>query len=101
MEDVSTEVFVRARGQRGPTISKAALKLHTYAVLVSIELGTAGFISDEYLGAISVETNLTALELTLAGLWTREDNGYRVSAEETQRVAQEVQRQLIALDSAH
>lgn len=104
MEDVSTEVFVRAGGQSGPTISKTALKLHTYAVLVSIEVGHAGFISDEYLGAISVETSVAALELTLAGLWAREDNGYRVSDEETLRVAQEVQRQLIALDalrSAH
>src|SRR3954453_23363934 len=98
MEDVSTEGFVRARGRSGPAVTRAALKLHTYGILVSIEVGDPGFISDDYLSAISVETSVTALELTLAGLWTREQNGYRVSEAETLRVAREVQRQLIALD---
>jgi len=98
MEDVSTEGFVRTKGQTGPAITRAALKLHTYGVLVSIEVGEPGFISDTYLNAISVETSVTALELTLAGLWTRDENGYRVSEAETLRVAREVQRQLIALD---
>lgn len=98
MEDVSSEGFVRVGGQTGPVISKSALKLHTYAILVSIELGDAGHIGDEYLNAISVETSMTALELTLAGLWTRDADGYRVSERETLRVAREVQRQLIALE---
>lgn len=98
MEDVSTEGFVRAGSQAGPVISRAALKLHTYAILVSIEVGRAGYICDDYLSAISVETSVAAFELTLAGLWTREADGYRVSEEETLRVAREVQRQLIALE---
>lgn len=85
-------------GLSGPVITKSALKLHTYAILVSIEVGDAGHISDDYLNAISVETSLAALELTLAGLWTREPGGYRVSERETLRVAREVQRQLIALE---
>ena len=46
---------------------------------MSIEVGRPGYISDDYLNAISVETSITALELTLCGLWAREDNGYRVS----------------------
>ena len=98
MEDVSTEGFVRASGQAGPVVSRAALKLHTYAILVSIEVGRAGHISDDYLNAISVETSVAALELTLAGLWTRVQDGYLVSEGETLRVAREVQRQLIALE---
>jgi hypothetical protein len=98
MEDVSAEGFARAGGPAGPVVSRAALKLHTYAILVSIEVGRPGFISDDYLNAISVETSITALELTLCGLWDREDNGYRVNETETLRVAREVQRQLIALD---
>ncbi len=98
MEDVSPEGFVRAGGDAGPVVSRGALKLHTYAILVSIEVGNAGYICDDYLNAINVETSLAALELTLAGLWAREDSGYRVSEAETLRVAREVQRQLIALD---
>ena len=98
MEEVSTEGFTRAGGPAGPVVTRAALKLHTYAILVSIEVGKPGYISDEYLSAISVETNISALELTLCGLWARDTDGYRVSEEETMRVAREVQRQLIALD---
>jgi hypothetical protein len=98
MEDVSTEGFVRAGRPAGPIVSRAALKLHTYAVLVSIEVGRPGYISDDYLSAISVETSVTALELTLAGLWERVQDGYSVRSDETLRVAHEVQRQLIALE---
>jgi hypothetical protein len=98
MEEVSAEGFVRAGGLAGPVVTRAALKLHTYAILVSIEVGRPGYISDDYLNAISVETNIAALELTLCGLWARESIGYRVTEEETLRVAREVQRQLIALD---
>ena len=98
MEDVSAEGFVQAGGPDGPVVTRAALKLHTYAILVSIEVGKPGYISDDYLSAISVETNISALELTLCGLWTRDTDGYRVTEDETMRVAREVQRQLIALD---
>jgi hypothetical protein len=98
MEDVSAEGFVRAGGPAGPVVTREALKLHTYGILVSIEVGHPGYISDDYLSAISVETSVAALELSLAGLWVREQEGYRVSDAETLRVAREVQRQLIALD---
>lgn len=98
MEDVSAEGFVRAGGPGGPVVTRAALKLHTYGILVSIEVGRAGYISDDYLSAISVESSVAALELTLVGLWTRTQGGYRVSDAETLRVAREVQRQLIALE---
>lgn len=98
MEDVSAESFVRAGGPSGPVVTRDALKLHTYGILVSIEVGRPGHISDEYLSAISVETSVAALELCLVGLWTREHEGYCVSEAETLRVAREVQRQLIALD---
>ena len=98
MEEVSAEGFVRAGGPAGPVITRDALKLHTYAILVSIEVGRPGFISDDYLNAISVETSIAAFELTLCGLWARQDNGYFVTEEETMRVAREVQRQLTILD---
>lgn len=98
--EVSPEGFVRAAGPDGPVVTRAALKLHTYAILVSIEVGHPGFISDEYLGAIQVETSVTALELTLSGLWRRTKGGYRVSERETLRVAGEVHRQLLALDES-
>ena len=98
MEEVSAEGFARAGGPAGPVVSRAALKLHTYAILVSIEVGRPGFISDDYLNAISVETSIAALELMLCGLWARLDNGYFVTEEETMRVAREVQRQLTILD---
>lgn len=89
---------MRAGGPVGPVVTRAALKLHTYAILVSIEVGQPGYICDDYLNAISVDTTTSALELTLCGLWVRENAGYRVSEDETLRVAREVQRQLIALD---
>lgn len=101
MEDVSIEDFACSGGQPGPNgvvITRSALKLHTYGLLVSIELDDAGYISDDYLNAINVETSVPALELMLAGLWTRVQGGYRVSEAETLRVAREVQRQLVALE---
>lgn len=98
MEDVSAEGFVRAGGPDGPVVTRDALKLHTYGILVSIEVGQPGYISDEYLNSISAESSLAALELCLVGLWERTDQGYRVGEAETLRVAREVQRQLIALE---
>lgn len=80
-------------------VSRAALKLHTYAVIVSIKDGHPGYVRDDYLSAIRVETTLPALELTLAGLWTREGDGYRVCEGETLRVARIVQRQLIEMEA--
>lgn len=97
MEDVSTEGFTRVRGATGPLVSTEALKLHTYGVVASIANGEAGFISYDYLNAISVDTTVAALELTLAGVWSAECRGYRVAEHETLRVAREVHRQLTRL----
>lgn len=96
MEEVTAAGFARVAGSA--VVSRDALKLHTYAIIVSIKDGHPGLVKDDYLSAIRVETTLPALELTLAGLWTREDGGYRVCDAETLRVARIVQRQLSELD---
>lgn len=89
--------FVRFGGE-GPLISTAALKLHTYGVAVSIQCGRPGFVDDAYLNALPVDTVTPALELALAGAWTREGTGYRVSPAETLRIAREIRRQLSELE---
>lgn len=96
MEVGGTRQYVRI-GAEGPVVSAAALKLHTYAVVVSIETDRAGFVADSYLDALTVDTTSPALELTLSGLWTREADGYRVSRQETLRIAREIRRQLSEL----
>lgn len=75
-------------------ISRAAMHLHTFGVLSSIEAGTPGFICDRYLDSVSAQTSLTALELRLAGLWERVDGGYRVSDADTLAVARQIHGQL-------
>lgn len=80
-------------------VSTAALTLHTYGVIAGIEAGRAGFVPDDYLSAITVETSVAALELMLAGVWHREPGGYRVDAAETMRIAREVRRQLTDMGS--
>lgn len=96
MEEVTAAGYARVAG--AAVVSRDALKLHTYAIIVSIKDSHPGFVHDDYLSAIRVETTLPALELTLAGLWTREDGGYRVCDTETLRVARIVQRQLLELE---
>ena len=78
-------------------LSRAAMHLHTFGVLSSIEAGTPGFVSDHYLDSIRAETSITALELTLAGLWERTVFGYRVSDEDTVTVARQLHGQLAGL----
>lgn len=99
-EDASHTTFVHVPDpyddHAGVDVSRAALHLHTFGVLSSIEAGDPGFVSDSYLGAISAETSVTALELCLVGLWNRVPCGYEVSAAETSRVAAEMQDQLRA-----
>lgn len=97
MEEIA-EGFARIAGST--VITKDALKLHTYAIIVSIKDGHPGFVRDEYLSGIRVETTLPALELTLVGLWAREDGGYRIDEAETLRVARVVQRQLHELEQS-
>ena len=75
-------------------LSRAAMHLHTFGVLSSIEAGNPGFVSDRYLNAINTETSITALELCLAGLWDRVPCGYRVSDSDTMSVATQIHGQL-------
>lgn len=98
MEDISAEGFARLGGASGPVVTTDAVKLHTYAVIASIAKGRPGFISFDYLNAVTVDTTIPALELTLAGVWSAERRGYRVSEQETLRVARSVQRQLRRLE---
>lgn len=101
--DAAYPVFVRFGGGRGSAddtlVSRGALRLHVYAVLASIEAGDAGFVSDDYLDAVTAETSLDAVELCTAGLWTRERDGYRVLEGEVMRMAREVHRQLEELSA--
>lgn len=99
-DDVAHTTFVRLRRSRSDTnseelvLSRAAMQLHTFGVLSSIEADEPGFISDSYLDAISAETSVTALELWLTGLWERTACGYRVSDADTLAVAEQIYDQL-------
>lgn len=97
-DDSGYAVFVRFGGQGSlrdkGLVSRAALRLHVYAILASIENGNPGFVSDGYLDAVAVDTSLAAIELCTAGLWERAEGGYDVVESETFRVASEVHRQL-------
>ena len=78
-------------------LTRAAMHLHTFGVLTSVESATPGFVSDRYLDSVRTDTTLTALELTLTGLWERADDGYRVSAEEVAAVGEQLHLQLAAM----
>jgi hypothetical protein len=99
-DDPAHTTFVRLRRTRGAAasdelvLSRAAMHLHTFGVLSSIEAGNAGFVSDTYLNAINAETSITALELCVAGLWERTACGYRVSDADTVSVAEQIHVQL-------
>jgi hypothetical protein len=98
--DPAHTTFVRLRRSRRDAtsdelvLSRAAMHLHTFGVLSSIEAGSPGFVSDRYLNAISAETSITAFELCLAGLWERTACGYRVSDADTLSVAEQIHVQL-------
>lgn len=80
--------------QRELVLSPAALHLHTFGVLNSIEAGTPGFVSDDYLDSVRADTTLPALELQLCGLWKRSGFGYCVADHETLAVAGRLSRHL-------
>jgi hypothetical protein len=99
-EDPAHTTFVRlCRSRVDATVdelvlSRAAMHLHTFGVLSSIEAGNPGFVSDRYLNAIAAETSITALELCMVGVWERVPCGYRVSDADTLAVANQIHGQL-------
>ena len=56
-------------------MSRNALNLLLHGTINSVAEGTPGFVSDEYLNAISAETTIAAAELEAAGLWERRPGG--------------------------
>lgn len=82
-DDDDHTTFIRLGGAEDgtgdePVVSRAAFQLHSFGIVNSVEDGHPGFVSDDYLNAISAETTLTAAELCTAGLWRRVDAGYEV-----------------------
>lgn len=82
-EDDDHTYFIRIGGadestDDAPIVSRAAFQLHSFGIVNSVEDGHPGFVSDDYLNAISAETTITAAELCTAGLWRRVDGGYEV-----------------------
>ena len=65
-------------GHDGPVVSRDAFQLHSFAIVNSVREGTPGFVSDDYLNAISAETTSPAAELCLVGLWERVEDGYSI-----------------------
>jgi len=98
--DAAHTTFVRLLRSRDDVasadlvLSRAAMHLHTFGVLSSIDAGDPGFVSDRYLAGIAAETSITALELCLAGLWERTACGYRVCDDDTLSVAEQIHGQL-------
>lgn len=64
-----------------PVLSRAAFQLHGAAMVNGVRDGTPGFISDDYLNAITAETTITAAELCALGMWERDDDrgGYVIN----------------------
>jgi len=81
-EDETTFIDFEGLG----VLSRAAFQLHSFGIVNSIKDGHPGFVSDEYLNAISAETTTAALELEAAGLWERRDGGYLVVADDMLRM---------------
>ncbi len=59
-------------------MSRAAWDLQCRATSHSAFCGHPGFVPDEYLDGLSMETTITAAELCTADMWERVDGGYRV-----------------------
>lgn len=87
-EDEDHTRFVRFEGLRAPdrdedaVLSLAAFQLHGFGMMNSIKDGHPGFVSDDYLNAISAESSITATELCTAGLWVRVTDGYEILGDE-------------------
>ncbi len=76
----ATAPFLALVGDMG-VLSREAFEMHSYGSLNSISDGHPGFVSDDYLNAISAETTMVVAELELAGLWERREGGYAIRAD--------------------
>jgi hypothetical protein len=81
--DDGARAFIEVEGLG--VLSRAAFRLHGYAIVNSLKDGHPGFVSDGYLNAISAETTVTVLELEAAGIWERRNGGYFVVADDMLR----------------
>jgi hypothetical protein len=86
-EDDDHRRFLRLEGAHNAdgeeaVVSVAAFQLHGFGTIRSVEGGHPGFVSDEYMNAISAETTITAAELCTAGMWERAEGGYKVLDQE-------------------
>lgn len=82
-EDDETRVFVNFEGLG--VLSRAAFRLHGFALVNSLRNGHPGFVSDDYLNAITAVITVTVLELEAAGIWVRSNDGYSVVADDLLR----------------
>ena len=74
-------------------LSRAAFELHGHAIINSVLIGTPGFVSDQFLDAITFDTSISATELCMTGLWRRATEGYEILDREMLEIAIErVQR---------
>jgi hypothetical protein len=69
---------VNGAPDRDVSLSVAAYRLHVYATVIADTDGTPGFVSDDYLAAVTVEAQATTAELVAVGLWERRSGGYAV-----------------------
>lgn len=65
------------------SVSLAALRLHSHGLLASVELGHTGHVPDGYLDTLLAgqpgdDITVTVLELTMAGVWRRVQDGYQI-----------------------
>lgn len=74
-------------------IGPAALRLHVFAVIVSIHDGRPGLVTHEYLAGIRGELDLPVRQLCSVGLWQFTERGYVVADDEVRRIAQIVRDQ--------
>ena len=74
--DDGARAFIEVKGLG--VLSRAAFRLHGFAIVNSLKDGHPGFVSDGYLNAISAETAVTVLELEAAGIWERRKDGYLI-----------------------
>lgn len=94
-EDDEHREFFRLEKPAGEdaVLSRAAVDLSAFGLSASVRRGTPGFISDTYLNEISAETTLTAMELVVAGEWTRGEGGYEITDPDMKALAARLHRQ--------